>query len=100
MPQTSRQASGTHSGKAELAWPVAALTVLLALQFSLVFTRAINWDEFYFYHQVAEFAAGRLETPLNTIHVHVFTWLPALYDNSVSAIVAARITDHVDAVIA
>lgn len=78
------------SSKAIL-WPAAALGLLLCLQFSIIFTRAINWDEFFFYHEVAKFAEGDLARPLQTFHVRLFAWLPALHNNSVDAILTARL---------
>lgn len=73
-----------------IAWPLAALAVLLALQLSLIFTRAINWDEYYFFHEVADFAQGHLAKPLQTIHTRIFAWLPGLFATSTDHIVAAR----------
>ncbi|RVQ65481.1 hypothetical protein EKN06_13165 [Croceicoccus ponticola] len=72
-------------------WPAVAIALLLAAQATLVFTRAINWDEFFFYSQVHQFLRGEALPPFNTIHVHLFTWLPAVADNGVDAIVIARI---------
>lgn len=73
-----------------IGWPIAALALLLIAQFSLVFTRAINWDEFYFFHEVARFADGQLDRPLQTFHTRLFFWLPGLFETSVDHIVAAR----------
>lgn len=74
-----------------LTWPLAALAVLLALQLSMVFTRAINWDEYYFFHEVANFAQGQLAKPLQTIHTRIFAWLPGLFATSTDHIVVARL---------
>jgi hypothetical protein len=72
-------------------WPLFALGLLLAMQFTLVFTRAINWDEFHFFHEVARFSEGELIRPLQTLHTRLFYWLPGLFETSVDHIVAARI---------
>lgn len=74
-----------------LAWPLAALAILLVLQFSLIFTRAINWDEYYFFHEVADFAHGKLTKPLQTIHTRIFAWLPGMFATSTDHIVTARL---------
>lgn len=74
-----------------IAWPAAALAILLALQFTLVFTRAINWDEYSYFREVAFFADGQLSRPLQTIHTRLFAWLPGLFETSTDHIVAARI---------
>lgn len=72
-------------------WPLAAIAVLLAMQLSMVFTRAVNWDEFWFYYHVAEFSRGNLAQPLQSLHVRLFAWLPGLPGNSVDKIVTARL---------
>lgn len=74
-----------------IAWPLGTILLLLAAQFALIFTRAINWDEFFFYGQVAQFAQGELRAPLQTIHVHAFRWLTALPGNAVDHIITARL---------
>ncbi len=93
IPQAElpQQANNTDTGAHGLAWPLGALALLLALQLTLVFTRAINWDEFYFYHEVARFADGHLDRPLQTIHVRLFAFLPEIFGNPVDAIRAARL---------
>jgi len=72
-------------------WPLAALVLLGIMQFSLVFTRAINWDEFSYWREAAWFADGRLDRPLQTIHARAFAWLAGHFDTSVDHIVAARV---------
>lgn len=72
-------------------WPFLAIAILLAGQATMLATRAINWDEFFYYSQVAEFVRGELVRPLQTFHVHLFAWLPQFADNSVDGIVIARI---------
>lgn len=72
-------------------WPLAAIGVLLMMQLSMVITRAVNWDEFWFYYHVADFARGNLEQPLQSLHVRLFAWLPALPGSGVDKIVIARL---------
>ena len=73
-------------------WPLAGLALLLTAQFTLIFTRAVNWDEFYFYHQVAAFGEGQLDSALQTLNTRLFFWLPGLFETSVDHILAARVT--------
>lgn len=79
------------AGNREHRWPCAAIGVLLVAQATMIFTRAINWDEFFFYSQVHQYLNGEPIAPFNTIHVHLFAWLPRIAGNSVDAIVVARI---------
>lgn len=97
---TARAASAELSGPARsfalpaansAAWPLAALGLLLAMQLSMVFTRAVNWDEFWFYYHVADFARGTLAQPLQSLHVRLFAWLPALPGSGVDKILTARL---------
>ena len=78
------------TGFGATAWPVAGIALVLVMQASMVFTRAVNWDEFWFYYHVADFARGNLAQPLQSLHVRLFAWLPALQQSSVDAIVTAR----------
>jgi len=71
--------------------PTAAIALALLLQFHLVLTRSINWDEFWYYSQVEEYAHGSLSVPLQTVHVHLFRWLTWLPGNGVDHIVAGRL---------
>ena len=72
-------------------WPKAALALALLLQFHLVLTRSINWDEFWYYSLVEQYARGSLSVPLQTVHVHLFRWLTWLPGNGVDHIVVGRI---------
>lgn len=77
--------------KSGAVWPLAAILLLLALQFTLIFTRAINWDEYSHWRQVAWFAQGVLDRPLQTFHVRMFAWLAGSFETSVDHIVATRV---------
>lgn len=66
-----------HSVRSPTMFAALAIGVLLALQFHLVLTRTINWDETHFLTQVHDFARGELTVPLQTLHVRLFAWLPA-----------------------
>lgn len=70
--------------------PLACILFVLMLQATLVFGRAINWDEFHYYRQVELFTHGALDHPLQTLHVRLFQWLPLLPGTGVDHIVVAR----------
>lgn len=72
-------------------WPALAIAVLLLAQATMVFTRAINWDEFFYLSQVHQYLRGEPIAPLQTLHVHLFGWLSAFTDNPVDSIIAARV---------
>lgn len=83
-----------------LAMPVpvsmsAALCLLIGLallsKLYLVFVMNVNWDEFFYLSHVYTYLRGDLTNPLQTIHVHAFTWLAAISDNEVEQIIAARL---------
>ena len=65
--------------------------IATSLRFLFVFTTDINWDEFYFLANVYEFKRAELDRPLQTLHVHAFTWLSQVSLNEVNQIAAARI---------
>ena len=91
-PASSRvpRRSAGLTGVGATVWPVAGIVLVLSMQLSMVFTRAVNWDEFWFYYHVADFARGNLAQPLQSLHVRLFAWLPAVTGSSVDAIITAR----------
>ena len=66
---------------------VACFVLLLAL----AWVRNVNWDEFYFLAHVHTAMAGELDRPLQTFHVHLFSWLPGLGGNEMVQITWARL---------
>lgn len=72
-------------------WPLAGIAIVLALQFTMIFGRSINWDEYYHYSQVQLFADGTLSQPLQSFLFRVFGWLPALPGTEIDHIIAGRI---------
>ena len=67
-----------------------AICLVLALQVAMVLTKAINWDEFWYYSQISQFAAGSLNDPLQTFHVRLFGWLRLLPGSGIDHIIVAR----------
>lgn len=70
---------------------VALVGVALLLRLHLVFQLNVNWDEFFFLHHVYAYLRGELTMPLQTFHVHFFTWLPGVAQNEVDQVIAARL---------
>ncbi|MBB4613753.1 ArnT family glycosyltransferase [Novosphingobium taihuense] len=69
---------------------LSALLVVLALQFPLVLSRAINWDEFWHYSLTVMAAQGLLDQPLQTFFTRAFMWVPDLPGNAVDHVVLIR----------
>ncbi len=67
------------------------IVVAALLRCPLVFRLNIDGDEFRFLSLVYEYLRGQLGTPLMTIHVYLFQWLPAVSTNEADQIVAARV---------
>jgi hypothetical protein len=90
-PAARRGARSPATRTSASAWPLAGIVLVLALQFTMVFTRAINWDEFWHYSLVVQFTRGTLTQPLQTFFVRLFQWLPLLPGNGVDHVIGARI---------
>lgn len=98
MTVDAMQDATTHRAKAfaipridAKLWPLAGIVLVLVAQFSMIFTRAINWDEYSYWREVAYFADGRLDRPLQTFHVRLFEPLAGIFSTSTDHIVAARL---------
>jgi hypothetical protein len=80
----------THAFDPAFAGLAALVFVALAMRFTLVFRLNINWDAFYFLSIVHDYLRGALASPFQTFHVHLFAWLPAVFDDEISQVLAAR----------
>lgn len=69
---------------------MGGILVCLALQLYLQFTQKINWDEFWFLSMIYEYQRGELSKPLQTFHVHLFSWLPGVGHSEINQIEIAR----------
>ena len=65
------------------------ITILL-WQTAMLLRREFNWDEYYFLSLVFRYRQGTLEQPLQTFHVHLFSWLADLPWSNSNRIVAGR----------
>lgn len=70
---------------------LAAILLALVVQFLLIFRININWDEFHFLSFVYEHARGALIALLQTLHVHLFAWLPDSGATEIDEIIAGRL---------
>ena len=70
--QPARPVTAARTSGSDVLAIAVAIAVVLGLQLQLVFTRSVNWDEFYFLGQVHKFVRGELTVPLQTLHVRLF----------------------------
>lgn len=68
-----------------------SIVLCLALQLHLQFIQKINWDEFFYLSKIYDYQRRDLVHALQSFHVHLFGWLPALGGDEVSRIKAARL---------
>lgn len=89
------RASQGSNGNVEWAdrnvWPFAAIAILVAAQFTMVFTHAVNWDEFLHYGMLYDLTAGERIQALQTLYLRLYPWILNLPGNSIEQIVAARL---------
>lgn len=87
------------SGKVVAAWQRAAalpllhlaLVLVLLLQLGLVFTKSINWDEFFHFSQIHQHLLGRPASWLQAPFVALFFWVPSLPGGTIDHILLIRL---------
>ena len=89
VERPARDGVGRGFGWLDLAL-LALILIALGLELRLVFHLNINWDEFHFLSRIYEHRSGVLSARLQTLHVHLFGWLPAVSMSEVDQVVAAR----------
>jgi hypothetical protein len=65
--------------------------ITLILKFHLIFKIKIGWDEFHYLSNVHTYLRSELTDIFQKFHVHFFSWLPAISNNEVFQVIAARI---------
>jgi hypothetical protein len=70
---------------------LATVIAMLLIGLHRAFVANINWDEFYFLSLLHLYQNGELSNALQTLHVHLFGWLPLISDNEIHQILAARV---------
>lgn len=83
--------SASQEARTRLTLALATISII-AMQAWLIVTKAVNWDEFWFYSQIHEAAQGVLAKPLQTFHVRLFAWLAHIPADSITRIEIARAT--------
>lgn len=70
---------------------LAAITVVILMQIELVFTKSINWDEFFHFNYIHRHLQG-LPTPwLQVPFVWLFSWVPSLPGDNITHIQVIRL---------
>jgi hypothetical protein len=62
----------------------------LFLKFNLCLQYSVDNDEFCYLDLVHGYQRGEVSTPIQTLHVHVFSWLTGVSDNEVTQVVRGR----------
>jgi len=93
MTDTAIERSGSGAGTEAVLEKLLILAIALALllKLHLLFVANVNWDEFFYLAKVHDYLRGDLAIPLQTFHVHAFTWLPSVTENEVDQVIAARL---------
>lgn len=68
----------------------AAIFILIVFQIFIAMNYRINLDEFFFLSQIHDAERGLLNHSLQTIHVHIFSWLREFPDDEIKQIIAGR----------
>lgn len=72
-------------------WLLAAIAFVLVLQFSEIFRRGINWDEFHHYNLLWELHGGILDQAVNTAFTRALVWIVELPGDAIDHIIAIRL---------
>lgn len=71
-------------------WVMLAIIAIAGLQFAQIFTRAINWDEFWHYNHIVRLHAGSLDQVIQRFHAFAFSWATALPGSNIDHIIVIR----------
>ncbi|OCC22706.1 hypothetical protein MB02_14880 [Croceicoccus estronivorus] len=69
-----------------IVWPLAALALVLLMQFELVFSKSINWDEFFHFSLIHRHLLGQPVQWLQTPFVWLYSWVPSLPGDNITHI--------------
>ena len=67
------------------------LAFVLLLQVELVFSKSVNWDEFFHFSQIHQHLLGRPAPWLQAPFVALFFWVPALPGDNIDHIQLIRL---------
>ena len=68
-----------------------ALALVLLLQVALVFTKSVNWDEYFHFSQIHQHLLGRPAPWLQAPFVALFFWVPSLPGDNIDHILFVRL---------
>lgn len=54
---------------------IIAFVLSILMQAYLVFTKGVNWDEFFHFQHIYELRSGALHRSLQVFYIHAFSWL-------------------------
>ncbi|MXO89667.1 hypothetical protein [Pontixanthobacter aquaemixtae] len=80
-----------RSSTLEAKWLIFAALFLVAVQVELLFAKSINWDEFFHFSQIHASLRGEPVQWLQTPHVTLFGWVPALPGTPIDHILLTRL---------
>jgi len=66
------------------------IVAAIFLKFHLYFQFPINSDEFFYLSFIHSYERGELTKPIQSLHVHFFSWLRAVSDNEVTQVLRGR----------
>ena len=66
------------------------IVAAIFLKFHLYFQFPINSDEFFYLSFIHTYERGELTTPIQSLHVHFFSWLRGVSDNEVTQVLRGR----------
>jgi|GEM_PF-2342628 len=89
-PKTSASEASIPS-KSTAIWTALVAVVLVLLQLELVFSKSINWDEFFHLSQIHASNRGEQVQWLQTPHVFLFSWVPDFVQDSIDQVIAIRL---------
>lgn len=69
----------------------AMLAFVILLQVELVFSKSVNWDEFFHFSQIHQHLLGRPSPWLQAPFVALFSWVPALPGDNINHIQLIRL---------
>jgi hypothetical protein len=96
VADTAGARAGRPAGAAAWIWRRAdavlatAVAAACALKVLLAFRINVHWDEFYYLTFVHEHARGELAVRHQTLHVHLFSWLPRI-ESEIGQVIAGRL---------
>jgi len=69
---------------------IAGLLLALYVRVYLIPIYQVNWDEFFFLSKIYDYLRGDVLSLLQSIHVHLFSWLKLVPGHEIGKIITAR----------